>query len=244
MIINYPTGLYSSVLPKEPQDSQNVTYLISTTAPPRTSLLFPKIPFGVAIRQRTPREYTTVQRRETVGDLVYTVSNASRQQPGNNANQYEVGEVLEFDYSGYKKVDPMLVSNKTDIQHNLNMFNYEELGLTESDVAIIDEESLRSFDALAQRLNELRVLRSSEEVSINTNQKIINEATKNINALQIMAQDSTSTDADILDLIEKLVVRKAEAELALQESIANANAYAEEASEQLTKLRTIATVLK
>jgi len=244
MIINYPTGLYSSVLPKEPQDSQNITYLISNTAPPRTSLLFPKIPFGVAARQRVSREYTTVQRRATVGDLVYTVSNASRQQPGNNSNQYEVGEVLDFDYSGLRKVNPMLVSDKTDIQHNLNMFDYAELGLTEADVALIDEESLRAFDAIVVQLNELRVLRSNAEVDINTNQKIINEATKNINALTIMAQDSASTESEILDLIEKLGTRKAEAEADLQEAVTNANTYAEEASTKLAKLRTIGTVLK
>lgn len=244
MIINYPTGLYSSVLPKEPQDSQNVTYLISNTAPPRTSLLFPKIPFGVAARQREPREYTTIERRATVGDLVYTVSNASRQQPGNNANQYEVGEVLDFDYSSYRTVDPMLVSDKTDIQHNLNMFDYAELGLTEDDVALIDEESLVAFDAIVVQLNELRVLRSNAEVDINTNQKIINEANKNINALTIMAQDSTSTESEILNLIEKLETRKATAEADLQEATTNANTYAEEANTKLAKLRTIGTVLK
>ena len=244
MIINYPTGLYSSVLPKEPQDSQNVTYLISNTAPPRTSLLFPKIPFGVAIRQREPRRFTTVERRQTIGDLVYTISKASRQQVGNNAKQYEVGAILDFDHSNYKTVDPMLVSNTTDIQHNLNIFDYEELGLTEDDVALIDEESLKIFDILAERLNELRVLRSDEEVTINTNQKIINEADKNISALEIMAGDSDSTESEILLLIEKLLQRKLEAEVVLRQAVTNANVYAAEADSQLVKLRAIATVLK
>jgi len=244
MIINFPTGLYSSVLPQKPQDSQNITYLISTTSPPRTSLLFPKIPVGVTLRERPPRQLTTVERRQTVGDLVYTVSKASRQQPGNNAKQYEVGEILDFDYYGIRTVEPMLVSDKTEIQHNLNLYDYEELGLTESEVALMSDESLRTFDALAVSLNELRVLRSSTEVDINTNQKIINEIDKNIAALEVIVDASDATESDVLQLIEKLQARKITAQAALQTAVTNADLYAAQADDQLAKLRTVATVLK
>lgn len=244
MIINYPTGLYSSVLPQKPQDSQNITYLISTTSPPRTSLLFPKIPVGVTLRERPPRQLTTVERRQTVGDLVYTISKASRQSPGNNAKQYEVGEILDFDYSEYRTVEPMLVSDKTEIQHNLNIYDYEELGLTESEVALMSDESLRTFDALVVSLNELRVLRSSAEVEINTNQKIINEIDKNIAALEVIADSYDTTESDVLQLIEKLQARKATAQTALQVAVTNADLYATQADDQLARLRTIATVLK
>lgn len=244
MIINYPTGLYVSVLPKEPQDSQNITYLISTTSPPRTSLLFPKIPIGIALHQREPRQLTTVERRQTVSDLLFTISRASRQQSGNNAKQYEIGEVLPFEDTNLKTTNPMLVAEKTEIQHNLNKFDYEELGLTESDVAIIDTESQKTFSTVAQRLNELRVARSNSEVTINTQQKIVNEASKNIVALEAMAEASDSTGSDILALIDKLTVRKRTAAAALQAAIVDANAYATEADEQLARLRAIATVLK
>jgi len=244
MIINYPRGFYSSVLGQKPQDSQNITYLISTTSPPRSSLLFPKIPVGVTLRERPPRQLTTVERRQTVGDLVYTISKASRQSPGNNAKQYEVGEILDFDYSEYRTVEPMLVSDKTEIQHNLNIYDYEELGLTESEVALMSDESLRTFDALVVSLNELRVLRSSAEVEINTNQKIINEIDKNIAALEVIADSYDTTESDVLQLIEKLQARKATAQTALQVAVTNADLYATQADDQLARLRTIATVLK
>src|SRR6056297_1556415 len=100
MIINYPTGLYKNVLPDEPQDNQNITFLISTTKPPQTSLLFSKIPVGVANRKRAPDTLTPEKRRLTIGPLVFTVSRASRNLAGNNAKQYEIGSVLDFSYSG------------------------------------------------------------------------------------------------------------------------------------------------
>jgi hypothetical protein len=244
MIILYPTGLYDDVLPHQPQDSQNITFLISNTPPPRTSLLFPKIPVGVANRQRPPDTLTPEQRRITVGALIFTVSSASRTQTGNNSKQYEIGEIFGFDNVWLKATDPMLASDKTEIQHNLNMYNYPELGLTENDVDLINEQSLSTFNTITNRLNYLRVARADAEVRINTNQKIINEANKNITALVIMIQTAGVTDSDVEDLLVKLRTRKAIAEIALQQAITDANTSAAEAENELQKLRAVGMVLK
>jgi len=242
MIINYPTGLYGSVLPHEPQDSQNVTFLISNTSPPRADLLFLKIPVGVANRQRPPDTLTPEQRRITVGDLIFTVSRSSRGQVGNNAQQYEIGEVLGFDNVWLKATDPMLVSVKTEIQHNLNVYDYAELGLTEADVAVINEQSLSSFNDITDRLNCLRMARADAEVRINTNQKIVNEADKNIAALEVMLVDGADPDIEVL--LVKLRKRKLLAEVALQQAVLDADASAAEATIDLQKLRTVGMVLK
>jgi hypothetical protein len=243
MIINYPTGFYDNVLPHEPQDSQNVTFLISMTAPPRTSLLFPKIPVGVANRQRPPDTLTPEQRRLTMGPLIFTVSRSSRTAAGNNSQQYELGEVLGFDNVWVKTTDPMLVADKITIQHNLNIYDYAELGLTEEDVDLINEQSQSTFNTITNRLNYLRVVRADAEVRINTNQKIINEANKNIAALTVMIQTS-GTASDIQELIIKLRARKLAAEVALQQAVTDANTSAAEAEVELQKLRDIGMVLK
>lgn len=244
MIITYPTGLYDSVLPHKPSDSQNVTFLISTTIPPRTSLLFPKIPVGVALRQKLVDPLTPLERRQTVGDLVFTISRAVRQQTGNNSTQYELGAVLEFDNVFLKTTDPMLVSVKTEIQHNLNMFDYAELGLTPADVAVINENSFNTFDIITQRLNQLRVVRADAEVQINTSQKLINDANRNIIALEVMLGSVAATDSDIEELIAKLQNRKQLAQAELQQAVDVANASAAASSVELAKLRAVAVVLK
>jgi hypothetical protein len=206
--------------------------------------LFPKIPIGVANRQRTPDQLTTQERRQTVGALIFTVSVASRQRTGNNAKQYETGEILGFDNLWLKTADPMLVSEKTDIQHNLNMYNYPELGLTQNDVDLINEQSLSSFDIVTNRLNNLRVVRADAEVRINTTQKTINEANKNIAALEAMLQTSGTTDPDIEELLLKLRTRKLLAEISLAQAVQTAKTTAIAAEEELNKLRAIAMVLK
>jgi hypothetical protein len=179
-----------------------------------------------------------------VGALIFTVSVASRQRTGNNAKQYETGEILGFDNLWLKTADPMLVSEKTDIQHNLNMYNYPELGLTQNDVDLINEQSLSSFDIVTNRLNNLRVVRADAEVRINTTQKTINEANKNIAALEAMLQTSGTTDPDIEELLLKLRTRKLLAEISLAQAVQTANTTAIAAEEELNKLRAIAMVLK
>lgn len=243
MIINYPTGLYKNVLPDGPDDSQNVTFLISNTAPPKASLLFPKIPIGIANRKRAPDGLTPEKRRLTVGPLVFTISRASRNLTGNNAQQYEIGSVLDFSYSSIKQTDPMLVSTKTEIQHNLNLYDYAELGLTEDDVELINEQSITTFDIITNRLNYLRIKRSDAEVRINTTQKLINEANKNIAALEVMTE-SVGTDPDIDNLLVKLRKKLAEAEITMSQAVIDANTAAAEAAEELQNLRTVGMVLK
>ena len=120
----------------------------------------------------------------------------------------------------------------------------EHAGLNEDDVALINEQSLSTFNTITNRLNYLRVIRADAEVRINTNQKIINEANQNIAALMVMIQTAGVTDSDVQDLLAKLRARKAIAEVALQQAVLDANASAAEATIELQRLRDIGMVLK
>jgi len=244
MIVTYPTALYNNVLPQEPDDGGNVTFTISNSEPPRTSLLFPKIAIGIQRRRRIVEETTLVNRRGALGGLAFTVNKASRDQVGNTARQYEVGQILEFgDESAAQSVSPMLVADETEAQHDTNVFDYDTLGISSEEIQLINDKSLIAHDQLSTRLNQLRVLRSDAEIDISTNQKLINEANRNIAALQAII-DNSGVDHEISELITKFERKRMEAQQALDMAITNANAYASEASELLNDLRKVATVLK
>lgn len=244
MIINYPTGLYRNVLPSKPSDGGNVTFTISNSSPPRTNLLFPKISRGVLDRKRSNIDVGLFARRQTTGELIFSVSSSSRSVEGNNSRTFEIGQILEFSDAPPQSIDPMFVSSKTEIQHNINRFDYASLGISESDIKLIEKESLEIKDVLTNRLNILRELRTDSETVISTQQKIINDSNRNINALQIILESSDETDQDIEELIQKFVSKRDQAFIDRDTAKQEANAAAAEASEILSKLRTISVVVK
>jgi hypothetical protein len=242
VIIRFPTGLYD--LPSEPSDSRSVSFVISTQEPPRTDLLFPKVPQGIKARKRVPKTITLVERRGSVGDLAFSVSRASRVQEGNNAKQFETGQILSFGDAPLRALDPMVVAEKTETQHDLNKFDYESLGITDEEQQLISDTSLNTHDALMERLNQLKQTRADAEVEVNTQQKIVNEANRNIEALEVIADSSAETSDDVLDLIDKLKKRRQEALNARDIASTVANQSATESEQVVSELRTVATVLK
>ncbi len=241
MIINFPTGLYRDVLPVSPQDKGNVTFTISNTTPPRTNLIFPKIPAGLVDRGRDkPKPTTPLENRKYLGDLIFSVSSSRRRVVGNSSKQFEIGQVLEFEGSGVQTVEPMLVSQVTEIQHNNNVFDYDALGVTEDEQAAIAEASLKTHSDLTDQLNKLKQQRSDAEIDVNTQQKLINETNRTIKALEVIAKSSK----DVVDLINKLKKKRAEAIATRDKAIEAANQYAADAEAVLVQLRAVAAVLK
>lgn len=96
MIIKYPTGLYKTVLPKYPEDSQSVVYTISNSTPPRSSLNFAAVPFGIESRVRVRDLTPDLIRRSNLGQLVF-VTKDERSGTIQTGNQlFYVGQVIEF----------------------------------------------------------------------------------------------------------------------------------------------------
>lgn len=244
MIINFPTGLYRTILPSKPEDRGNVTYTISNNQPPRTNLLFPKITRGIIDRKRKPRVIDLFDRRQTQGGLIFSVSSASRSNQGNNARIYEIGQVLEFSDAPVQTIEPMFVSPKSETRHDTNQFDYQALGLSEEEVNIINQQSLLTKELLTEQLNIARENRSNAEVEINTQQKIINDTTRNIDALQIIIDNSAETDPGVDALVDKFTESRNKAFVARDKAKAEANLYAAEAAELQDKLRTVSTVVK
>jgi hypothetical protein len=241
VIVKFPTGLYRDVLPVNPQDRGNVTFTISNTTPPRTNLVFPKIPVGLVDRGRDkPEPITPLDNRKYLGDLIFSISSSRRRAVGSNSKQFEIGQVLEFEESDTAAVEPMLVSAVTEIQHNNNIFDYDALGVTEEEQATIAMASLKTHSDLTDQLNKLKQQRADAEVDINLQQKLINETNRTIKALEVIAKSSS----DVADLITKLKKKRAEATAARDKAIEAANGYAADAEAVLVQLRAVAMVLK
>lgn len=242
MIIKYPTGLYATVLPQG-TNSGDVTFTISNSTPPRTNLLYPKIPRGIVDKKRNPNALDRIKLRGSLGELVFSVSRASNTLEGNNTRQFEIGQVLEFTDSQLQVLDPMFVQQRSETRHDTNMFDYSELGLTNEEEQLLIDNSLVIHEQLLSQLNGLKVTRADAEKQINTQQKIINELQRNIAALQIVV-DSSETNSDVQKIIDKFRTKLDTATAARDAAVIVANESAASAAAIDDKIRTISVVVK
>lgn len=242
MIIKFPTGLYKTALPQNPEDSGNVTFVISNEIPPRTNLIYPKIPPGIIDKRRPPRTLPILDRRNSLGALIFSVSKASRHEKGNNSREFETGQILEFTDAPLRTLDPMLVAEVTQTQHDIIRLDYQNLGIDADEQQLIADNSLVVHKELVQELNDLKQRRADAEQRVTMHQKTINESNRAIEALTVIAEQS-GTNNDMTELIEKLEAKRDEAFVARDQATADANQLAELADQTLTELRKVATVL-
>lgn len=242
MIIKYPTGLYRDALPINPEDVGNVTFTISNTTPPRSTLVFPKLPSRTAniFPSRTPPSQAEVRRQ--CGTLVFTVSAAGRTQAGNNSRQFEIGQVIPFGPNATTAVVPMLVAKVTETRHDTNVLDYDAMGMVAEDQALIAAQSFRAHQALSGQLNDLKQKRADAEIMVTTQQKVINETNRTIAAMEVV--QSQAVDPDVMALLLKLKARRQVAFAVRDQAVTDANTYAQQAGAVLDKLRSVAVVLK
>lgn len=244
MIINFATGLYNTVLPKEPSDGGNVTFTISNQPPPRTNLLFPKIPQALVEKKRQSSSRNSLDVRPTLGELAFTVNTSDRSQAGNGQNVYEIGQVLEFNNESILATEPMLVAPSTTIQHDISLIDYESLGLNQAQVAELSAKALNSFNDLMNQLNQTVQDRKNADTVIVDLQKIINDSDRTINALNVLQSEETGTDGFVDDLLTQVEARKASAIADRDAKIAQANQLADDAAVLQNELRQVGTVVK
>ena len=243
MIINSPTGLYKNALPSKPADRGNVTYTISNTDPPRSGALFPQIPLGIQTKFRVPK-INTIVLRDAVGLLVFSVSKATKSLTSDNIRQFETGQVLDFDNVVAKEILPMFVDKKTEVRHDVTAINYDKIGVTANEQSIIANLSYSTHQSLTKQLNDIKRKRANAEETISSNQKLINEIVRTVNALMVINDNSTTTDTDLVDLIDKLKLER-DAKIIVRDSATiSANELAGQAQKLVDELRNVATVVK
>ncbi len=204
MIINSPTGLFSSVLPKTESDSASVLYTISNQSPPEERGVFVILPEAESLKGAPPKIHTDEERRAAVGELVYTISKSNRDIPGSNRKLFEIGQFLEF----VDNTAPTLSTDNTPsevlIQHNTNVLDLEDLGLTEEEIAALTSDSEVKKKELELQLSNLKSEIAGLKSEIGESQKRINEYNKAINAIKVIGNAEitekleTSRDAEIV----------------------------------------------
>jgi hypothetical protein len=194
MILRHPTGLYQDAgqLPSNPSDVGNVTFVISNDVPKRSNALFIQLPVSEETRPAPTPIYDDVTRREGYGELVYTLVESNRSDPGTNRKLFGIGEFLEFDTEDIVLPDLLGVPRQVDLQHNTNVLDYADAGLTTAEIDSIVVSATLKKKELENQVAELQVQVDNESTAAIENQKRINETRKLISAVsQIVDTNNT-----------------------------------------------------
>lgn len=241
MIIRHPTGLYTSVLPSSPDDAGDVTFTISNSAPPRTSLSFSKLPPGIAMRKRDPKTIDSLTRRAGVDVLLFTVQKTGRSADESGIKRYEVGQLLDFtDLQPVRSLDQNLAGTYSEMRHDTGLLDYDKLGFTAEQQAVVESESDMMYRRFEIDLGTSRAAYSALQVGIIDNQKLMTETTKAFDALVAMG----SVDPVIVKMITDLMIRKSDLNSERGRLVNAANDESKRAASILAKLRSLAQLVR
>lgn len=236
MIIKYPTGFYKNVLPSVPSDSTSVTFTISNSLPPRSSLVFPKLP--TALEQRKLHEPVKSSDASQYGALAFTITKAAPSNIISGVKAVDLGDVIEFEDAATQLVAPMLVSLATEVRHDLNKYDLSAVGV---DQELQDEfliEIKKGQEAVRNNLNAAVQNRADSMIEIDRLNKLRSETDKTRNA-SIYAKEAMGA-SDVLDrTIAKLTEELAVINKKIDDEINRANTFAETADDLRLKYLTL-----
>ena len=236
MIIKYPTGFYKNVLPSVPSDSTSVTFTISNSLPPRSSLVFPKLP--TALEQRKLHVPVKSSDASQYGALAFTITKAAPSNIISGVKAVDLGDVIEFEDAATQLVAPMLVSLATEVRHDLNKYDLSAVGV---DQELQDEflvEIKKGQEAVRNNLNAAVQNRADSMIEIDRLNKLRSETDKTRNA-SIYAKEAMGA-SDVLDrTIAKLTEELAVINKKIDDEINRANTFAETADDLRLKYLTL-----
>jgi chromosome segregation ATPase len=122
--------------------------------------------------------------------LIFTLVDAKRTLPGSNRKTFEVGEFLNFEDEELTLPDPKAVPNQVDLQHNTNLLDLSDAGLSEDEIEDLNQKSATKKKELENQFASLQAQVSDKQIEISENQKRLNETRKLISAVsEIVASD-------------------------------------------------------
>jgi hypothetical protein len=235
VIITYPTALYLSVIPQQASDNGNVTYTISDTAPPYGTLMEVKLPAAIENRQRS-----AINTTKPDGQRVYTNTLSNASSIGSAKKQFEVGQILEFETAAESTLQPMLVANSLEIQHNTNILDLSSLGVSDADITAINNSAETQFTKLNGELSVVRQARIDTETDITENQKNQNETKKAISALEQLVQQDNSLQS----VLDSLRIKLSEFIVQMDALVVLANEQATTASNLENNIMAVAQMVR
>ena len=200
MIIKYPTALYESVLPQKPSDSESVVYTISDTIPPRSTIDCEVISSGISNRPKMPSSVTDAIRRSNLGQLIFITKNNTSSSTQSGSKLFYSGQVLDFSTA----IGTAIVPTNTDLEteHDLCSVDGVAIGLDNVAMSNVSDSALQAQTAVIIILGQLQKQYDVLESQIVTQQGIINEASRVLNGLNVIAAISPdSSTAAIIDQV-------------------------------------------
>lgn len=245
MIIRFPTGLYADAgqLPESPSDAGNVTYTISNDIPTRPVSVTLQLPLAEELKQRPPLAYDDKTRRAQLGALVYTYVDSKQTKTGSNRKMFEVGQFVDVNTEDITLPEQTPVPSIVEIQHNQNLLDLEDAGLTEDEINSLIDLSTTKKKELENQLSAIQNQIANQKIAISENQKQINEVVKIINAVRVVVnipEGSNEPNA----VLDQLLVRQEELELARTALIAALNALNTLATTTLNSLISVSELVK
>lgn len=239
MFIRYPTAFYKPLLPAKDSDAGDVTFTISTEEPPRPRNASVKVPAGIApLIDRKPIP------RSVLGDLVFTINDSSATILLNSTSQYVLGDVLEFLPDTIQRNAAIAPSSLLEIRHDLTRIDYEALGLSPADIAVLAQASATTQDQLRLRLNQKQTEFEDNNTEISNTKKLISETEKALAAaLVILNSTPISLRAPIQQIIDKLQDNLQILESKLNDLIANSTTISAEINDLINQTRSVGVVV-
>jgi hypothetical protein len=199
MIITFPTALYLSVL----EEAGNITFLVSSTDPPRPQTTTLQLFRGEELRELPQRVFTEKDREKTLGQLFASLAFGSKAVAGQGKKPLEIGQLLEF-ITQQEQVLPEALAGpeQLDIQHDLNLLDLEAAGLNDEEIDELQETAQTRFKELVGEFKAFQTTIASTKIKIDSNQRTTNEVRKAIQASQIAFSADSSDGNEIIRKLE------------------------------------------
>ena len=244
MIIGFPTALYEPALPQEPQNSGNVTFIISSTNPPRSDDVLFQLLRSEELRQLPERIFTREQRRTNYGDFVFDISFGTQSVTGDGRKAFEVGQLLDFDdIEDPEALTTLEVPETVELQQNTNVLDLESLGLTEEESDLLISGATTKFGETVESLNNLKTQINDTQIGIADNQRLINETRKARDAAKVVFEGSTDITAGN-EIIDKLDIKESELLLERETLIALLEVLTDQANEIYNEILDVKEVVR
>jgi hypothetical protein len=241
MIIKYPTGFYRDVLPSKASDSTSVTYLISNSLPPRSSLVFPKLPDALVSR-KIDRGNRPID-PSVYGALAVTVTKSAPTNVLSGVKAIDLGEVIEFEDAATQIVTPMLVTFETEVRHDTNKYDLASIGIVQEKQADFIVEIKKGQAKVRQELNDCVKQRADTDIEIDRLNKQLAEAEKTRNA-SVFANEAIGGSKVLQEALVELNKQVAAIKKNVEDQINLANSLVEKADELRNRYLTLCKLVK
>ena len=205
MIIEFPTGLYITEFPQSAEDSTSITYLVSSTDPPRSEQIFVQVPVAEQLRSLPDKVFSKAENRAVLGEFLFSISGATNSEAGSNKKKFEVGEILDFETETLPELINTEVPFNLDLLQDTNLLDLESLGLTDAEIIALTASAEKAFAELIVSLNSTLEQVANNRIAIEENQKSINEARKAKEAALVVAGTGSSIVEKLAQTEEDLI---------------------------------------